>query len=133
MNGRGYILLTIKNDLPNTTTITEGNLITQPLYENDLRNGSWTRTYTMTAEQPGHIQIEAGIDASHLAEAGPITIANEGPLAQVKISNRLGCCQHYHGFGGRFCEEMKNDAACFTEFGDDYFEGKKCGPDGRCK
>jgi hypothetical protein len=99
MGGRGHLLLTIKNDSPNTTTITGGNQITVPIYESDVSDGRYTYNGTITAQQPGPFQIEATIEAQ-LAEAPPTGVAHEGGIARGAA---VACCQYDNPASGRWC------------------------------
>jgi len=66
----GKILLTIKNDSETTTSISGGDYVVLPLQESDFVDGTYTHSGTITAKQPGPIQIEAST-SSQLEDAPP--------------------------------------------------------------
>jgi hypothetical protein len=122
---RGYILLTIKNESPNTTTLSGGNLITIPIYKDNIVSGSFTYESTITAQQPGPFQLDATID-SHLAEAPPTGIIGERSQAATEAPK--GCCQYRNPASGRWCaNETENE--CLGEW---MGEDSRCVPSGSC-
>src|SRR5712692_302947 len=68
----GVVRLTIKNDSQNTATMSGGDVVTVPLHESDVPDGTYTYVGTITAREPGSFQIEAATQ-SQLAEAPPIS------------------------------------------------------------
>jgi hypothetical protein len=109
--GEGYVLLTIKNDSPSTTTISGGNPVTVTLHKSDLASGTYTYNGTVTAQQPGAFQIEAIIEA-HLAEAAPINTAG-GVKERRNIARgaATGCCQYNNPASGSWCA-IETESEC---------------------
>ena len=122
---RGYILLTIKNDSPNTTTISGGNLINVSIYQTDVVGGSYTYNGTITAQQPGPFQLEATIDP-HLDEAPPIKIANDRP--HLARDATTGCCQYYNPASGNWCA-IETQSECLGTWKG---SGFSCSQSGTC-
>jgi hypothetical protein len=98
--GEGYMLMTVKNDSPNTTTMSGGNLVTIKIHKSDCADGTYTYQGSITAQQPGPFELEATIDA-HLAEVPPIDIA--GGRGNIAGGAEKGCCQYNNPASGHWC------------------------------
>jgi hypothetical protein len=126
--GEGYITLTIKNDSPERTKMSDGNVIVLTLHKADIVDGSYTYTGTITAgDQPGPFELDASIE-SHLAEAPPTRIAHGrgGPIAK---GAPIGCCQYWNPASGNWCADETAGECLGTWMG----TSVTCHQSGQCK
>jgi hypothetical protein len=98
--GEGYVLLTVKNDSPDTTTVSGGNLIKVKIHKSDIAGGTYTYSGSITAQQPGPFQLEATIDG-RLAQAAPIDVGDE--RFNLGRGAEKGCCQYNNPASGNWC------------------------------
>jgi hypothetical protein len=126
-NTGGSLALTIKNDSPDTTTMSGGNLIVQTLYPVNIASGNYTYQGTITAhDQPGPFQIEASLE-SRLAEAPPkrVTHLQGWPIA---AGAPIGCCQYWNPASGNWCADETQNECLGTWKGTNW----KCKQNGSC-
>ena len=123
--GEGYVLLTVKNDSPDTTTVSGGNLIKVKIHKSDATGGTYTYSGSITAQQPGPFQLEATIDG-RLAEATPIDVGGE--RFNLARGAEKGCCQYNNPASGNWCAIETQTECLGTWKGSNY----GCNQSGTC-